>query len=152
MHHVIFSPLLDTNCSEKPVIGVLCCCLAGFFLLLHTRWRLEFLSCYFCLKELYFSLLFWWRQQAKTEPLKHNPEMKNAEEFRFSQLVGLKSSQNDASALCGQNRIRYKTFSNLMQEFHFDPERVASGLHFLQKYFQTETWSGRGAGGAGLPC
>lgn len=39
-----------------------------------------------------------------------------------------------------------------MQEF-FDPGRAASGLHFLQKYFQTETWSGGGLGGGGsLPC
>lgn len=60
-------------------------------------------------------------------------------------------SQNDASALCGQSHIRYKTFSHLMQEFHFDPERAASGVHFLQKYFQTETWWGGGAGGASLP-
>lgn len=37
------------------------------------------------------------------------------------------------------NRIRYKPFSYLMQEFPFDPERGASGLHFLQKYLQTET-------------
>lgn len=34
-----------------------------------------------------------------------------------------------------------------MQEFHFDPERAASGVHFLQKYFQTETWWGGGGRG-----
>lgn len=84
MYHIVFSPLLDTNRSEKPVIGVFCRCLWAFPASTH---RLGFLSSYLCLKELYISPWFRWSEPAKMEPfrflkkIKKYPEMKNAEEF-----------------------------------------------------------------------